>query len=174
VQYFSRFYIWYLVRLNATPAEVAPFEAIKKQFGFIRKGMRLGKWLEHLKAASVAVDATSMDPFVRFCTIGRQMGYAGYLTLDNLNFLDAAGIRRSVHAKARGQMAYKSWFAGISFSILCSAYKLLQLRAREAGVDKNSAESAVESKKLEKYVSSFFLPFYFFPSSDEEAPIVLG
>ena len=40
MQYFSRFYIWYLSRLNATPAELAPFEAIKKQFGFIRKGMR--------------------------------------------------------------------------------------------------------------------------------------
>lgn len=160
MQYFSRFYVWYLLRLNATPAEVAPFEAIKKQFSFIRKGMRLGKWLEHLKAASVAVDATSMDPFVRFCTIGRQMGYAGYLTLDNLNFLDSAGIRKSVHAKARGQMAYKSWFTGISFSILCSVYKLLQLRVRESAVDKNSAESAVESKKLEKCV--FFSLLFFF------------
>merc|ERR1711964_318622 len=33
IQYFSRFYAWYLYRTNGTPGEIAPFDAIKKQFG---------------------------------------------------------------------------------------------------------------------------------------------
>jgi peroxin-11B len=41
LQYFSRFYAWYLYRTNGTPKEIAPWEAIKKQFGLIRKGMRV-------------------------------------------------------------------------------------------------------------------------------------
>lgn len=157
VQYFARFYAWYLLRLNATAAEIAPYEAIKKQFSFIRKGMRLGKFVEHFRAASVAADATGMDTIVRITTIGRQLGYAGYLTLDNLNFLDTAGIKKSEGAKRRAELANQSWFTGISFSIACGMYKLWQLRARESSVDKNSAESAVESKKIEKYVCSVWL-----------------
>lgn len=41
IQYFSRFYAWYLFRTNATPGEVAPWETIKKQFGLVRKAMRV-------------------------------------------------------------------------------------------------------------------------------------
>jgi peroxin-11B len=41
LQYFSRFYAWYLFRTNATPGEIAPWEAIKKQFGLVRKAMRV-------------------------------------------------------------------------------------------------------------------------------------
>jgi hypothetical protein len=46
--------------------------------------MRLGKWVEHLKAAAQASDAKHMDPVLRYCAVGRQLGYAGYLVLDNM------------------------------------------------------------------------------------------
>lgn len=57
IQYFSRFYAWYLYRLNATPAEIAPYDIAKKQLGLIRKALRLGKFVEHFKAAAQAWDA---------------------------------------------------------------------------------------------------------------------
>lgn len=57
IQYFSRFYSWYLYRLNATPAEIAPWNTAKKQLGLIRKALRIGKFIEHLRAAAVAFDA---------------------------------------------------------------------------------------------------------------------
>jgi peroxin-11B len=41
IQYFSRFYAWYLYRTNGTPAEIAPYEALKKQFGLVRKTIRV-------------------------------------------------------------------------------------------------------------------------------------
>ncbi|KAL8954365.1 MAG: hypothetical protein Q9183_007166, partial [Haloplaca sp. 2 TL-2023] len=43
LQYFSRFYAWYLFRTDSPPRKIAPFEAIKKQFGATRKALRLGK-----------------------------------------------------------------------------------------------------------------------------------
>merc|ERR1712000_483464 len=95
IQYFSRFYAWYLYRTNGTPGEIAPFDAIKKQFGLARKLMRVGKNVEHFKAAAIAADSKSLDPVIKYCAVGRQLGYAGYLSLDAVTYLDAAGIRKS-------------------------------------------------------------------------------
>jgi peroxin-11B len=87
LQYFSRFYAWYLYRTNHAPSTIAPFEAIKKQFGLSRKLMRVGKNIEHFKAAAVAVDAKSMDPVLRYCAVGRQLGYGTYLTADIIAYV---------------------------------------------------------------------------------------
>jgi peroxin-11B len=57
---------------------------MKKNFGLARKVMRFGKFVEHFKAAAVAMDAKGMDPVLRYAAIGRQLGYAGYLSLDNI------------------------------------------------------------------------------------------
>jgi len=46
--------------------------------------MRVGKFVEHFKAAAEASDAKGTDPVLKYCAIGRQLGYAGYLLLDNL------------------------------------------------------------------------------------------
>ena len=44
--------------------------------------MRVGKNVEHFKAAAVAADAKGMDPVLKYCAVGRQLGYAVYLSLD--------------------------------------------------------------------------------------------
>lgn len=82
LQYFARFYSWYLFRTNALTKNIAPWEAVKKSFSLIRRGMRVGKNVEHFKAAAVAADAKGMDPVLRYCAIARQLSYGIYLTLD--------------------------------------------------------------------------------------------
>ena len=89
LQYFSRFYAWYLYRTNHPARLIAPYEAIKKQFGLTRKALRLGKNIEHFKAAAVAADTKEMDPVLRYCAIGRQLGYGMYLTLDAVTYVGA-------------------------------------------------------------------------------------
>ena len=49
--------------------------------------MRIGKNVEHFKLAAVAADAKSMDPVLRYCSIGRQLGYAMYLSLDAVTYV---------------------------------------------------------------------------------------
>ena len=44
--------------------------------------MRVGKNVEHFKAAAIAADAKGMDPVLKYCAAGRQLGYAVYLSLD--------------------------------------------------------------------------------------------
>lgn len=148
LQYFARFYAWYLLRTNGTPAAIAPWNAIKKQFGLTRKILRIGKFVEHFKAAATASDARGTDPVLRYTSVGRQLGYAGYLTFDAATVLDAAGIKKSVKAKRFQQEAYRFWAIGIISSIVAQLYTLRQLSVREAKVDKKDGEGVVESKRI--------------------------
>ncbi|KAK0514833.1 hypothetical protein JMJ35_002212 [Cladonia borealis] len=150
LQYFSRFYAWYLYRTNNPARLIAPFEAIKKQFGLTRKCLRIGKNVEHFKAAAVAMDAKGMDPVLRYCAVGRQLGYAGYLTFDMITYLDASGIRPIASAKRLLQEAYRMWFIGLTFNVIAGMYSLWQIRQKEQNIDKNEGEGVVESKKLVK------------------------
>ena len=89
LQYFCRFYAWYLFRTNNPARFIAPYEAVKKQFSFTRKTLRLGKNVEHFKAAAVAADSKNMDPVLKYCAVGRQLGYGVYLTLDAVTYVSA-------------------------------------------------------------------------------------
>ncbi|CAG8953555.1 hypothetical protein HYFRA_00010013 [Hymenoscyphus fraxineus] len=150
LQYFSRFYAWYLFRTNATPGEIAPFEAIKKQFALARKLMRIGKNIEHLKAAAIASNSKSLDPIIKYCAVGRQLGYAGYLTLDAATVPDVAGIRKFEGAARLAKEAYRCWMFGLLFSTMSSVYSLYGLRQQQARIDKKDGEGVVTLKRIEK------------------------
>jgi len=150
LQYFSRFYAWYLFRTNRPERLIAPFEAIKKQFGLTRKCLRIGKNVEHFKAAAVAADSKNMDPVLKLCAVGRQLGYAVYLSLDTVTYLDAAGIKPMSNAKRLQREAYRAWFVGLACNTIAGLYTLWQLRQRERSIDKKDGESLVESKKLQR------------------------
>ncbi|KAI9798468.1 MAG: hypothetical protein M1825_005348 [Sarcosagium campestre] len=126
LQYFSRFYAWYLYRTNHTPATIAPYDAIKKNFGLSRKLMRVGKNVEHFKAAAVAADSKAMDP------------------------LDASGIRPSGAAKRLQREAYRAWFAGLLCNTAAGLYTLRKLQQKQQYVNKEEGEGKVELKKLER------------------------
>jgi peroxin-11B len=93
--------------------------------------MRVGKFIEHFKAAAVASDAKAMDPVLRATAVGRQLGYAFYMLLDSACVLDAVGIRKFGAAARLGREAYRAWFAGISFSIVSGVYALYNLQAQQ-------------------------------------------
>ncbi|KAJ5835743.1 Peroxisomal biogenesis factor 11 [Penicillium robsamsonii] len=151
IQYFSRFYAWYLYRTNKPQSAIDPYNAVKKQFGTTRKIMRIGKFLEHLKAAAIAFDNKSpVDPVLRYLTIGRQLGYAGYLTLDAVTVIDAIGIRKLASAKRLQDSAYRSWGAGLIFSAVAGVYTLVRLQEKEKTIDRKEGEGVVEAKKIEK------------------------
>lgn len=110
LQYFARFYAWYLFRTNGTPAEVAPWAAIKKNFGLSRKLMRVGKNVEHLKAAAVLIDAKGgsavEDKVLKTCAVGRQLGYATYLSLDAITYVSGLSPLRILQTDVDGLAIY--------------------------------------------------------------------
>ncbi|KZM26925.1 Peroxisomal membrane protein PMP27 [Ascochyta rabiei] len=151
LQYFSRFLAWYLYRTNRPLSSIAPLDASKKQLGTARKLMRVGKFVEHFRAAAVASDSTALDPVVRFTTVGRQLGYALYMALDSANILDATGIRKSTHGARLLREANRAWFAGLSFSVAHGLYALYGLQSRKSVVAASpDPEKVVEQKKVSK------------------------
>ncbi|KAF8243665.1 peroxisomal biogenesis factor 11 [Wilcoxina mikolae CBS 423.85] len=152
LQYLARFLSWYLLRKGYTISAIAPWEAMKKNFGAARKVMRIGKNVEHLKAASVALESKSLPPISRYLTAARQFGYFGYLTLDTLGFLASSKIiNLSAPATARIiRESQRLWLSGIIFSLFHSALQLHKLREREGKVVKTEAEGRLSSETLRK------------------------
>lgn len=117
--------------------------------------MRIGKFVEHFKAAARAADSKSMEPIMRYLAVGRQLGYAFYLFCDTLTYPDAAGIRKYEGATRMQQRAYRFWLAGLTCNIVSCIYTLFQqqkqLREHEESAD---AEKAVSIKKVTGYASN--------------------
>ncbi|KAF2207928.1 hypothetical protein CERZMDRAFT_114895 [Cercospora zeae-maydis SCOH1-5] len=152
IQYFSRFLAWYLYRTNHPQSTVVIFEQIKKSFGSARKAFRLGKFVEHFKAAAVAADSKAMDPVLKYLAVGRQLGYAFYLALDAATYFDQTGIYKLQSGARLQKEAYRAWFTGLACNIAAGIYTLYNLQQiakqqQQAGAD---AEKKVEQKTLEK------------------------
>jgi len=151
IQYFSRFLAWYTYRTNQPQSTVALFENIKKNFSNVRKCMRLGKFVEHFKAAAIASDSKSLDPVLKYLAVGRQLGYAFYMTFDALTYIDQVGIRKFEGAARLQKEAYRAWFAGLLCNVAAGIYTLYNMRLEMRKQNESSdAEKHVEVKKLEK------------------------
>nr|POE75549.1 peroxisomal membrane protein 11 like [Quercus suber] len=117
--------------------------------------MRLGKFVEHFKAAAVAADNKTADPIIRNLAIGRQLGYAFYLLFDATTYLDASGIRKFEAAARLQKEAYRAWLVGLVCNVLAGTYTLYNLRQAEQQQRRSAdAEKAVEMKKLQKEKSA--------------------
>ena len=95
-------------------------------------------------------DTKLKDEVLRYCAVGRQLGYAMYLTLDTVTYLDSVGIRKIQSAKRLQREAFRAWLVGLVFNTVAGLYSLWRLRLREQGLDKKDGEGVVESKKIEK------------------------
>lgn len=172
IQYFARFYAWYLYRTNALPSQIAPWATIKSQLSLARKALRFGKFLEHFKAAAVAAAVKTQasnlssekvvktgiygalgQEAVKWLAVGRQLGYAGYLSLDAVTYPHAAGIYKSEKMKKLSKTAQKFWAMGLICSVLSGTIQKARLRAAAKSVDRKEGEGVVEAKRLEKYVA---------------------
>ena len=135
--------------------------------------MRIGKPLEHAQAAVKSLDI--QDSVLKLTTVGRQVGYAGYLVHDMLVWVrpalshylaivvmpepDPALLAQLHSAKvvSFSPLTYKRiqlraarlWMTGIACSIVCSIYKLYGLQQREAAVRRAFGGEKVDERKVE-------------------------
>ena len=118
--------------------------------------MRIGKFVEHFKAASELYDASgkvridSGQQALQYLAIIRQLGYAFYLSFDLLTVLDAAGIKKSVAAKRWQAQAYKAWLVGLLASAFSGIYSNYMLMRRAKAINEKNGEGKVEAKKVER------------------------
>jgi len=154
IQYFARFYSWYLYRTNNPTSAIQPWTTIKNQFGLTRKILRVGKFVEHIRAASelydVAMKQGSGDKVVQYLQTLRQIGYAGYMVFDTMTVLDAMGVKKYESAKRLQATAYRFWFTGLVASALAGIYSLYQLSQRTKQIDEKDPDGKMEKVKIAK------------------------
>ncbi|KAI0051739.1 peroxisomal biogenesis factor 11 [Auriscalpium vulgare] len=127
VQYFSRFFAWYLIS-KGYKLEATRWNALKGHLATARKLLRLGKPLEHLQLALRAAQTTG-EVREQVTTIGRQVGYFGYLTYDAIvwaNSVRFIALKPDTAAKVN-KTANRFWLAGILFSIAHAVFKSARL-----------------------------------------------
>ncbi|KAK5079102.1 Peroxisomal membrane protein PMP27 [Lithohypha guttulata] len=154
IQYFARFYAWYLYRTNNPTSAIQPWATLKNQFGLTRKILRIGKFVEHIRGASelydVAMKNGSGDKIVQYLQTLRQLGYAGYMLFDTLTVLDAMGVKKYEGAKRLQATAYRFWFTGLTASALAGIYSLYQLNQRTKQIDEKDPDGKMEKVKVAK------------------------
>ena len=165
LQYFSRFWAWYLYRTNHRDSSLIPFTAMKVQFGLTRKLLRVGKFVEHFRAATDLYDKLKSSPggldvsgdkdkIMSYLQIVRQLGYGFYMVFDTMTVPDAIGMWKDVRAKEWQRTAYRAWLVGLLASAVSGVYGTYRLRERAKGVNVREGEGKVDSKLIEKYVVS--------------------
>jgi len=156
VQYFARFYAWYLLS-KGEKVDVARWNALKSHLGTARKLMRVGKPVEHLQAALRNAFAPA-PPIEAITSVARQLAYFAYLSYDvavwanAIKFINLAPETAKRVAKTSAQF----WFAGIVFSLLNSLLKSSRLsvegkKLKEASRwgEKDLADEAAREARLE-------------------------
>ena len=116
--------------------------------------MRVGKFVEHIRAASELYDAAMKsgngDKIVQYLQTIRQIGYAGYMTFDTMTVLDAMGAYKSESAKRLQATAYRFWFTGLLASAAAGLYSLYQLRQTTRYINEKDPNGKMEKVRLEK------------------------
>lgn len=109
--------------------------------------MRVGKFLEHMQAALKA--SAIQDPIVSYTAIGRQIGYACYLTLDTLQWVHGSkAYQFSPETYKRiSKNAARFWLTGLSFSLVSGSYKTYVLKQRMAAAKRPRATAEKEAER---------------------------
>ncbi|KAF8329148.1 peroxisomal biogenesis factor 11 [Cantharellus anzutake] len=152
IQYFSRFLAWYLLQRDNKDL-AARLTALKSALGSGRKLMRLFKPIEHAQAALKAVSSVPY-PIEQFTTIGRQLGYFGYLSLDMVVWANSIKFLRldPETAKKVNKTSQRFWLSGILFSILCGLAKTGRLASEIQSLDQSPHSSAKGADDAERKV----------------------
>jgi len=155
LQYFARFYAWYLLA-KGNKEEASRWANLKAHLGTARKLMRLGKPIEHLQAALKA--SLAPGPLAEtITTVARQIGYFGYLSSDALVWANSIKFIKldSQSAQRVAKRSFQLWFTGIIFSIVNSVFKTVRLNKEERSLqasatwgEKDLGEEAARETKL--------------------------
>jgi peroxin-11B len=133
---------------------IQPWATLKVQFALVRKVLRVGKFVEHVRAGAeiydAAVKAHNGDKVTQYLQVLRQTGYAGYLFFDMLTVPDALGVKKFESAKRLQATAYKMWLLGLASSASAGIYAHYKLQARVKATNEKDAEGKVERLKLAK------------------------
>lgn len=152
VQYFARFYTWYLTKNHPADKDaLARWTAAKSVLGTGRKMIRLGKPIEHIQA--ILKSHSIRDDAIRLLVIFKNLSYTVYLFHDMLSWFHSTKIKQFTSIQTIQERAARFWLFGIFFSWLSGIYQLRLVAQRyvivQRAVRAKGADPAPEEIKLE-------------------------
>lgn len=117
-----------------------PTKQLERQFLLIRKVLRFLKPLNYLKLASKVYDnKLAGDAFVRYCNVWKNLAFALYLALDQINLLRMLKVisSTSLTGKMIPKWTNQSWLLSLFLGILMNGRKI-QIAQRHIDEIKNA------------------------------------
>ncbi|KAJ3936340.1 MAG: peroxisomal biogenesis factor 11 [Lentinula lateritia] len=161
IQYFARFYAWFLLRKGDKEA-AARWNALKIHLATARKLLRLGKPFEHLQAGLKAA-LISGPAGEQITTIGKQIAYFAYLSFDALVWVNAVKFYSfsTETSNKISKLSNRFWLAGILLSIVNGALKSVRLakeerrskRSKALGGEKDVSQEAEQEMRLSTIIA---------------------
>ncbi|KAF7729453.1 Peroxisomal membrane protein PMP27 [Apophysomyces ossiformis] len=158
VQYFARFYVFYLLRKGAPKDVVDRWENLKQHIANGRKFFRLLKPIEFAQAGVKGLGLK--DEFLRATTVIKQAGMFFYYSSEVFVLTTAIDFYKPEKVKEIQVFGWKCWFIAIASSFFAGLYKYKQIKTqaallekqRKAGVDvKAESESLARNAFATKY-----------------------
>ncbi|KAI8093680.1 peroxisomal biogenesis factor 11 [Halteromyces radiatus] len=148
VQYFSRFYVFYLTRAGASKDVIKRWAELKGHIGNARKFFRLLKPIEF--AQNGVKGLTLQDPVLRATTVIKQAGMFLYYTTEAINLGNLINFRKVDNIKKITTFGQKCWFVALTASLVSGLYKFKLLAAKEAKLATSEKVDQADAKKLAK------------------------
>lgn len=146
VAYLSRFLSYYLQRQGFSVELVNKFKDLKAHATMVRKAMRFLKPLNHLQTASKAYDNKLMDSVLQSTTVIRNLGYAGYLTLDSITWFKLLGLLDKKKLTLVPKWATRCWGIGLVAGLVNSVRLYRINTAKLAVADEKTDTDAISAK----------------------------
>ncbi|KAI8073842.1 peroxisomal biogenesis factor 11 [Gongronella butleri] len=139
VQYFSRFYVFYLTRHGAPAADIQRWTDLKNHVSNARKFFRLLKPVEFAQAGLKSLGTT--DEVLRATGFLKQLGMFLYYSAEVFVLSNSVGFYRPANIKQITDFGQKAWLLGLVASLVAGLYKfqLLGIRAHILAKERTAA-----------------------------------
>ncbi|ORX52467.1 peroxisomal biogenesis factor 11, partial [Hesseltinella vesiculosa] len=165
IQYFSRFYVFYITRQGASIKEIQRWTDLKNHISNARKFFRLLKPVEFAQTAIKTLG--TQDEVLRATGFLKQLGMFLYYTAEVFVLSNSIGFYRPANIQKITDFGQKAWLLGLAASMLSGLYKfqLLGIRshvlAKERLAQGEKSDQDLQSRELalqrEKFKNSYQL-----------------
>ncbi|KAI8344385.1 peroxisomal biogenesis factor 11 [Chlamydoabsidia padenii] len=147
IQYFARFYAFYLTRQGAPMATIERWSELKQHVGNARKFFRLLKPIEFAQSGIKALNTS--DEVLRITGVLKQLGMGLYYSAEVLVLTNAIHFYQPKNIKQITDFGQKCWLLGITASFLSGLYKLKLLNVQQHMLVKERTYRNVEKDDTE-------------------------
>ncbi|KAI9494194.1 peroxisomal biogenesis factor 11 [Zychaea mexicana] len=148
VQYFSRFYAFYLLRTGAPKEAIQRWGDLKGHIGNGRKFFRLLKQLEFAQAGYKALSV--QDEVLKVTAVLKQAGMFFYYCTEAVVLANAVNFYKVAKIKDIQQIGFKCWLTALTMSVISTLYKFRNLSIRAEQLEKT-----FKSEKSSEQLVSF-------------------